>query len=65
MAEQSHRVNNSSLSRELNDSMWEIRFMLEEHRNNYNHYRPESALSYLTPIEFVTKWLTESKVLLS
>jgi hypothetical protein len=31
--------------------MREIRFMLEEHRINYNHYRPHSALSYLAPAD--------------
>lgn len=53
------------LTREVFDSMWEIRFMLEEHRNNYNHYRPHSALSYLTPVEFTSKWRTENSVLVS
>jgi transposase InsO family protein len=37
--------------------------MLEEHRNNYNHHRPHSALSYLTSIEYATKWWTENNVL--
>ena len=39
--------------------------MLEEHRINYNHYRPHSALAYLTPVEFATKWRTENSVLAS
>ena len=52
-------------TREVFDSMWEIRFMLEEHCNNYNHYCPRSALAYLTPVEFETKWLTENSVLAS
>jgi transposase InsO family protein len=50
------------LTREVFDSKWEFRFMLEEHRNNYNHYRPHSALPYLTPVEFATKWRTENNV---
>ena len=49
------RPKDELLNREVFHSMWEIRFMLKEHRNNYNHYRPQSAISYLTPIEFTTK----------
>ena len=52
-------------TREVFDSMWEIRFMLEAHHNNYNHHRPHSALAYLTPVEFATKWLSENCVLAS
>ena len=59
------RLRDELLTREVFDSMWEIRFMLEEHRNNYNHYRPHSALSYLTPVEFATQWRTENSVLAS
>ena len=59
------RLRDELLTREVFDSMWEIRFMLEEHRKNYNHYRPHSALSYLTPVEFATKWRTENRVLAS
>jgi putative transposase len=57
------RLRDELLAREVFDSMWEIRFMLEEHCNNYNHYCPHSALSYLTPVEYATKWRTESNVL--
>ena len=42
-----------------------IRSMLEEHRINYNHYRPHSALAYLTPVEFASKWWAENRVLAS
>ena len=59
------RLRDELLTREVFDSMWEIRFMLEEHRINYNHYRPHSALAYLTPVEFATKWRTENSVLAS
>jgi len=45
--------------------MWEIRLMLEEHRKNYNHYRPHGALGYMMPVEFSTKWQEENPVLLS
>ena len=59
------RLRDELLTREVFDSMWEIRFMLEEHCNNYNHYRPHSALSYLTLVEFAAKWLAENRVLAS
>jgi hypothetical protein len=49
------RLIDELLTREVLDSMWEIRFMLEEHRNNYNHYQPHSALAYLTPIKHVDR----------
>ena len=57
------RLRDELLTREVFDSMWEIRFMLEEHRNNYNHYRPHSALSYLTSVELATIWWAEYSVL--
>ena len=59
------RLRDELLSREIFDSMWEIRTMLEEHRQDYNHYRPHSALAYLTPIEFVNKWRAEHSPLVS
>jgi putative transposase len=49
------RLRDELLTREVFDLMWEIRFMLEEHRNNYNNARPHSALAYQTPVEFATK----------
>jgi putative transposase len=57
------KLRDELLTREVFDSMWEIRLMLEEHRNNHNNYRPHSALSYLTPVEYATKWWTENSVL--
>jgi len=59
------RLGDELLTRRVFDSMWEIRFMLEEHRNNYNHYLPHSALAYMTRVEFATKWWTENRVLAS
>ena len=52
----SSRLRDELLTREVFEPMQEIRFMLEEHRNNYNHFCPHSALSYLTPVEFATKY---------
>ncbi len=57
------KLRDELLTTEMFESMWEIRFMLEEHRNNYNHYRLHSALSYLIPSEYATKWRTENGVL--
>ena len=59
------RLRDELLTREVFDSMWEIRFMLEEHRNNYNRYCPHSALADQTPVEYATKWRTEKSVLAS
>ena len=44
------------LAMEVFDSMWELRTLLEDHRNEYNHYRPHSSLRYLTPVEFAQRW---------
>lgn len=46
------RLRDELLIREVFGSMWEMRFVLEEDRNNC---RPHSALAYLTTIEFATK----------
>ena len=59
------RLRDELLTREVFDSMWEIRFMLEEYRENYNHFRPHSALAYMTPYEFTAKWHQGNKVLAS
>ena len=45
--------------------MWEIRTMLEEHRQTYNSFRPHSALGYLTPEEFANNWRAANAVLAS
>ena len=44
------------LAMEVFDSMWELRTLLEDHRLEYNHYRPHSSLRYLTPVEFAQRW---------
>jgi len=59
------RLRDELLNREIFDSMWEIRTMLEEHRQDYSHYRPHSALVYMTPIEFVAKWNADNRWLTS
>ena len=57
------KLRDELLTRDIFDSLWGIRFMLEEHRNNYNHYRPSSVLSDLTSIEYAIRWRTENNVL--
>ena len=59
------RLRDELLSREVFDSMWEIRTMLEDHRQVYNAYRPHSALGYLTPEAFATNWRVQNSVLAS
>jgi len=59
------RLRDELLSREVFDSMWEIRTMLEEHRQTYNSFRPHSALGYLTPEEFANNWRAANAVLAS
>jgi len=39
--------------------------MLQYRRRSYNHYRPHSSLSYLTPVEFTEKWRAENGLLTS
>jgi transposase len=45
--------NNNSIG-SCND-LWEFNEKLEEYTYKYNHYRPHSALDYLTPIEYYNK----------
>jgi putative transposase len=59
------RLRDELLSQEIFESMWEIKFMLEEHRQNYNHYRPRSALAYKTPVELANDRRNENPVLVS
>jgi hypothetical protein len=39
--------------------------MVEEHHNNYSHYRPHNVLAYLTPVDFAAKLWSENSVLAS
>jgi IS30 family transposase len=50
------------LTLEVFDSMWEMRTVLEDHRLEYNHYRPHSSLRYLTPIEFAQRWREQNQI---
>ena len=59
------KLRDELLNLEIFDSMWEVRTMLQDRRHSYNHYRPHSSLSYLTPVEFSNKWHEENALLLS
>ena len=59
------KLRDELLNLEIFDSMWEVRTMLQDRRHSYNHYRPHSSLSYLTPVEFSNKWHKENALLLS
>jgi putative transposase len=50
------------LTLEVFDSMREMRTILEDHRLEYNHYRPHSSLRYLTPVEFAEKWREQNRI---
>ena len=47
------RLNDELLASELIPSLAEARWLLERHRQDYNHGRRHSSLGYLTPVEFV------------
>jgi len=49
------RLRDELSTRGVFDLMWEICFMPKKHRNSYNHYRPHSALAYLTPVEYAPR----------
>jgi putative transposase len=59
------KLRDELLNLEIFDSMWEVRTMLQDRRHSYNHYRPHSSLSYLTPVEFAEKWRGENALLTS
>jgi len=50
------RLRDEVLDRELFTSLTEARYVLEEHRREYNERRPHSALEYRTPAEFAAAW---------
>ena len=53
------------LDLELIDNLLEARVLLEDWRNEYNHYRPHQSLGYLTPAEYATRWKAENEARLS
>jgi len=47
---------NSSLNVELFTTVQEARLLAEQHRIEYNTYRPHSALQGRTPLEILQQW---------
>jgi hypothetical protein len=44
---------------ELIGSLFEAQMLIEDWRQEYNHYRPHQSLRYLTPAEFTRRWHAE------
>lgn len=49
------RFRDELLNRELFASLAEAKVLIEDHRLDYNHRRPHSALAYQTPAEFAAR----------
>ena len=47
------------------DSLLEAQVLVADWREEYNTYRPHSALAMLTPTEFARKWRTDNQPQLS
>ena len=47
------------LNLESFDSLFEAQVLIEDWRQEYNHYRPHQSLRYLTPAEFTRRWHAE------
>ena len=50
------RIRDELLSVELFSCLAEARVMVEDWRQDYNHYRPHSALGMQTPARFAREW---------
>jgi putative transposase len=56
------RFRDELLDRELFASVLEAQVLVEQHRLEYNEYRPHSALDGKTPAEFTTAWRASNHV---
>ena len=43
------KLRDEVLNREIFDTLWEVKVLVERWRNGYNHTRPHSALGYRPP----------------
>ena len=43
------------------DSLFEAQVLIEDWRQDYNHFRPHQSLRYLTPAEFSRRWHAEHR----
>ena len=44
------KLRDAMLNREIFDTLWEAKVLVERWRNEYNHIRPHSALGYRPPV---------------
>ena len=49
------------LAIEVFDTLLEAQVLVADWREEYNHYRPHSALGMLTPAGFTRHWRTENQ----
>lgn len=54
------RMRDELLSIEQFDTLLEAQVLVADWREEYNHYRPHSALGMLTPAEFARQWRTNN-----
>jgi putative transposase len=47
------------------DTMLEAQVLVADWHEEYNFYRPHSALGMLTPVEFARQWRTDNQAELS
>jgi len=47
------------------DSLFEVQVLVADWRNDYNTYRPHSALVMLTPAEYANEWAKNNPTRLS
>jgi len=59
------RMRDELLAIEQFDSLLEAQVLIADWRDEFNSYRPHSALAMLTPTEFVTRWRTQHQPQLS